>query len=145
LAEPLDAVTIEIEHATLSVNPALCRRALLHVFETEKVKVDQVTLVQSNHELVRELNREYLGHDFETDVLSFRYSENDSSIEGEIYVDLDTALERCDEFGASFEAEVLRYTIHGALHLTGLADDTAERKAAMHAVEDRHLVELGLM
>lgn len=143
--EPLDVVTIEVEHSTLSVDPALCRRALLHVFESEKVKVDQVTLVQANHELVRDLNRKHLGHDFETDVLSFRYSEKDRSIEGEIYVDLDTALERCDEFGASFEAEVLRYTIHGALHLTGLADDTSEGKAAMHAIEDRHLVELGLM
>jgi len=142
---PVDVVTIEVEHATLSVDPELCRRALLHVFKTEKVKVDQVTLVQSNHEFVRQLNREYLGHDIETDVLSFRYSENDSLIDGEIYVDLDTALQRCDEFGASFEAEVLRYAIHGALHLTGLADDTAESKAAMHALENRHLAELGMM
>lgn len=134
-------VTVEVQHESMAADPDLCRDALRHVFSNERVRVDHVTLIQSDHSTVRKLNREYLDHDFNTDVLAFRYSEEEANLEGEIYVDIDTAYERHDEFGASFEEEVVRYAIHGALHLAGYADDTAERKAVMRVLEDRYVGE----
>lgn len=136
-----DLVTVEIQHESLSIDPDLCRRALRHVFRSERVRLQHVTLIQSNHSTVRQLNREFLDHDFDTDVLAFRYSEQDADLEGEIYVDVDTAHERHNEFEASFEEEVLRYAIHGALHLVGYTDDTDVRKAAIRTLEDRYLSE----
>ncbi len=134
-------LTIEIEHESLSVDASLCHRVLTHVFRSEGVEVERVTLIQAGHNAVRRLNRTYLDHDFDTDVLAFRYSPLDLDLEGEIYVDLDTAFERHAEFDASFQEEVMRYAIHGALHLTGHSDDTLERKRTMHELEDRYLTE----
>lgn len=138
MSEP-DSLTVELDHEQLSVDPSLCRRALMHVFRGEGMRIEHVTLILGDHHLVRRLNRDYLGHDSDTDVLAFRYSHPGSDIEGEIYVDLDTALERHTEFGDTFEEEVLRYAIHGALHLVGHTDKTAELKRAMYELENRYL------
>lgn len=140
-----EGLSVELDHDHLSVDTSLCRRALAHVFESEGVPIEQVTLVLCDHKTVRSLNRDYLNHDFETDVLAFRYSESGSAIEGEIYVDLDMALERHAEFDASFEVEALRYAIHGALHLAGHSDTTYSTKRAIQALENRYLKEAGIV
>lgn len=136
-----EGLTVELEHDRLSFNPNLCHHAVTRVFDGEGAQIEDVTVVLTGHETVRRLNSRYLGHDFNTDVLAFRYSEPESGLEGEIYVDLDTAAERHEEFGASYEEEVLRYTIHGALHLTGYTDADDASKQRMHMLEDRYLDE----
>ncbi len=99
-----------------------------------------------DHAAVLALNRRHLGHDYLTDVLSFSLVDEDDppgAVEGEVYVDLDTAAERCAEFGATFEQEAARYAVHGLLHLIGYDDATAEGRAAMRACEDRYLCAAG--
>jgi rRNA maturation RNase YbeY len=107
-----------------------------------------VSVVLSDHDTVRRLNQEYLGHDYNTDVLSFSLREASGAdggggkVEGEVYVDLDTAAERHDEFDTSFEREASRYVVHGVLHLLGYDDATADGQAAMRALEDQYLDEV---
>ena len=60
-------------------------------------------------------------------------------IDGEVYVDLDMALERAPEFHSDFETEAFRYVLHGILHLLGYDDQTAELKAEMRGLEDKYL------
>lgn len=139
---PLDIV---VQHASLAVDPDLCHRVLAHVFGSEHVEVALVTLVQADHPTVRQLNRDYLDHDYDSDVLAFSYSGDGEPLEGEIYIDLDTAYERHDEFGATFENEALRYAVHGALHLAGHRDDDSLGKEEMHRLEDRYLTEAGVL
>lgn len=95
----------------------------------------------SDHATVHELNRDFLSHDYETDVLSFPLSDNPdtSVVDGEVYVDLDTAHERCSEFGVTFKAETYRYVVHGLLHLLGYEDDTPALKNEMRQKEDFYL------
>lgn len=118
---------------------------LLRVLEAtlagEGAEAGEVTVVLTDHTHVHDLNRTHLAHDYETDVLSFWLGADDGEgpVEGEIYVDLDTAFERHQEFGASFETEVERYCVHGLLHLVGHDDATPDEKAAMHALEDFYL------
>lgn len=138
-------VDIIVQHESLSIDPDLCRRALHAVFAGEDTTVAIVTLIQADHAIVRHLNRTYLEHDYDTDVLAFPYSEEHESLEGEIYVDLDTAAEQHGEFGASFEQEALRYAIHGALHLAGYRDDEPTGKNEMHELEDRYLRAAGVL
>lgn len=88
---------------------------------------------------VRRLNRKYLGHDYDTDVLSFEIDRTADGLEGEVYVDVETAAERCSEFGSQEREEIERYTIHGLLHLAGYDDDTAENKDRMHVLENLYL------
>jgi probable rRNA maturation factor len=139
--DPEDLIDVELDHPTLDVETDAIRALAAQTIEGEQGQLVHLTIVLSGHETVHSLNREYLGHDYRTDVLSFDLNEDSEpkTVDGEVYVDLDTALERHQEFGASFEEEVRRYAIHGVLHLLGYDDATPAQKAAMHALEDRYL------
>ena len=118
------------------------RATVARVVEGEGFVIQELSIVLADNATVHELNREWLGHDYETDVVSFSLDEAalaDRRIDGEIYVDLDTAAERAPDFGASFEAETLRYVLHGLLHLMGHDDATEGQRSAMRALEDRYL------
>ncbi|HEX7069884.1 MAG TPA: rRNA maturation RNase YbeY [Rhodothermales bacterium] len=133
-------IQVENAHPDLDVDHELLRHALLRTLQGEGKSVHALTVVLADHGQVLSLNRDYLDHDYETDVLSFDLSESDATdIEGEIYIDLDTAQERHAEFGAGFEEEVRRYAIHGLLHLIGYLDDTPEQREQMHRLETRYL------
>jgi probable rRNA maturation factor len=134
-------VTIDIEESGLSEERIA--RAVESVVRGEGRQSGDISIVLTGHEVVLDLNRQFLEHDYHTDVLAFPLSEDLDVVEGEVYVDVETARERHAEFGASFESEVLRYVIHGVLHLCGHDDSTDEGKHAMSVLEDRYLARVG--
>ncbi len=136
-----EAATISIAntHPHFQIAESLVRDLVERVCTSEKKTVSSISIVLSDHATVHDLNRTYLAHDYETDVLSFPLSDDLSLVEGEIYVDLDTAHERCAEFGATFELETYRYIVHGLLHLLGYTDETPDLKAGMKMKEDLYL------
>lgn len=135
-----DRIAIYQQHPTHALDEARLRRVVEAVLEGEGVTPAEVTVVLADHETVHALNRDYLAHDYVTDVLSFSLSDGTSpEIEGEVYVDLDTAMERHAEFDTTFEEEAVRYVIHGLLHLVGHDDATPPERQAMHAREDEYL------
>ncbi|MBE2185449.1 MAG: rRNA maturation RNase YbeY [Rhodothermales bacterium] len=139
-----DAFEIVLDHRSRTVDEHRLRRALAALAVGEGRTVDDVTVVLTDHATVRKLNVQYLAHDYDTDVLSFGLGDGDPDdpavpLEGEVYVDLDTAAERCAEFGTDYETEAVRYALHGVLHLCGYDDATPDAKAAMHRLEDRYL------
>lgn len=137
---PASPLRIELAHPTHQVDAALLHRLLHYVFEAEGRVPAEVTVVLTDHATVLDLNRSYLRHDYHTDVLSFPlHDAPEAPVEGEVYVDLDTAAERHTEFGASFEEEVRRYAVHGVLHLLGYDDASPAEQAAMRVLEDRYL------
>jgi probable rRNA maturation factor len=136
-AEPL--IEVSVDHPTLSVDTAPLERLLPGIISTEGKRLEALSVVLTGHDLVTRLNRTHLEHDYQTDVLAFPLGDADDAVDGEVYVDLDTAYERHNEFGSSFDDEVYRYVIHGVLHLCGHQDDTAEGKSYMHKLEDAYL------
>lgn len=84
------------------------------------------------------VNREFLGHDYYTDVITFDYS-TPSTLNGDIFISLDTVRSNAETVGVPFEQELLRILIHGVLHLTGQGDKTPETKAQMTEKENRAL------
>ena len=88
-----------------------------------------------------EVNREFLGHDYYTDVITFDYS-TASTLNGDIFISLDTVRSNAEMVGASFEQELHRIIIHGVLHLTGQGDKTPETKIEMTAKEEKALAKL---
>jgi probable rRNA maturation factor len=131
---------IETAHPTLRIDGERVRSVLTRLLTDRGVGVAYLGIVLADHDTVRALNAAYLDHATDTDVLSFNLSEEAAAlIDGEVYVDLDTALERHAEFGAAFEDEALRYVIHGVLHLLGYDDETVEQKSEMHRLEDAYL------
>ena len=87
------------------------------------------------------VNREFLGHDYYTDVITFDYS-TAQTLNGDIFISLDTVRSNAEMVGATFEQELMRIVIHGVLHLTGQGDKTPETKAEMTAKEEKALLKL---
>lgn len=134
-------ISISNTHAAHQLDVQSIIELVLHVCDGEQANIVDLSVVLSDHDTVLALNRDYLSHDYLTDVLSFPLNDNPDKgiVDGEIYVDLDTAHERCDEFGVSFQEEAKRYIVHGLLHLIGYLDDTPEQKSAMKMKEDLYL------
>ncbi len=144
---PESGLEIATEHDRLALDEAHVAAVVAAVCRSEGVRVESLSVVLGGHTLVHEINREWLGHDYETDVVSFVLDEDARArggLDGEVYVDLDTAEERAPEFGATTETEALRYVAHGVLHLAGHDDATDDQRAAMRALEDRYLAEAGV-
>jgi probable rRNA maturation factor len=93
---------------------------------------------------IHSLNRQYLDHDYPTDVLSFLLERDKGSLEGEVIVSLDTAARRAAEFGWSAADELLLYVIHGTLHLVGYDDQAEAARSEMRAAERRTLAIFGI-
>ncbi|MGN0226574.1 MAG: rRNA maturation RNase YbeY [Paludibacteraceae bacterium] len=87
------------------------------------------------------VNREFLGHDYYTDVITFDYSTG-TTLNGDIFISLDTVRSNAEMVGTTFEDELRRIIIHGVLHLTGQGDKTPETKEQMTAKEDKALDKL---
>lgn len=101
--------------------------------------VDSVGIILADHDFVHALNKDYLSHDYRTDVISFTYSEAHEALCGEVYIDIETAREQAMERGLSELAEVVRYSVHGLLHLVGHDDQSTEEREAMRLLEDAYL------
>ena len=94
--------------------------------------------------VIHQINREYLGHDYPTDVISFPYEASKIRIEGELVVSIDTASERAGDLGWPVEHELLLYVIHGTLHLTGMDDLQPDDRQAMRCAERDVMLQLGV-
>ena len=105
--------------------------------------VGQINYIFCSDERELEVNRQFLGHDYYTDIITFDYS-TASTLNGDIFISLDTVRSNAEEVGCPFEQELHRILIHGVLHLTGQGDKTPETKAEMTAKENRALARLSL-
>lgn len=100
--------------------------------------VGDITYIFCNDKRILDVNRQFLGHDYYTDIITFDYS-TASRVAGDIYISLDTVADNAKNVGVSFDEELRRILIHGVLHLTGQGDKTPETKAVMTAKEDAAL------
>ncbi len=136
---PDSGLQIACDHPTRTL-PAIDLEDLARrVLDGERCPWTYVGIILTDHDQVHELNREYLGHDYRTDVLSFLIDRTGDGLEGEVYVDLDTAAVNAVRFGETYEREVARYVVHGLLHLAGHDDATDSERESMRRLEDRYL------
>ena len=103
----------------------------------------ELTAVVLDDAALRRLNATQLGHDYETDVVTFPFKTPDR-LEGEIYVSLETAAREATARGATTAEELTLYLVHGTLHLAGWDDHTPSDRAAMRAAERTVLATLGI-
>jgi len=116
------------------------KQVVKKVCRTEKPDWDfELRIIFTDDEQIHVLNRNYLKHDYPTDVISFPIEEEGSFIEGEIYIGLDRAAEQAKEYGIAFAIEILRLIIHGVLHLVGYDDQTARQRKIMTQKENEYL------
>ena len=101
-------------------------------------KVGEVGYLFCDDEHILEVNREYLGHDYYTDIITFDYCEDDV-ISGDLVISLDTVRTNAEKFNKEYDEELHRVIIHGILHLCGLNDKGPGERELMEAAEDRAL------
>lgn len=105
-------------------------------------KVGEVGYLFVDDEKILEVNREYLGHDYYTDIITFDYDEDDT-INGDLVISLDTVRTNAEQFGKTYDEELHRVIIHGILHLCGINDKGPGEREIMEAAENKALAMLG--
>lgn len=101
-------------------------------------KVGEIGYLFVDDEKILEVNREYLGHDYYTDVITFDYDEDDT-VSGDIVISLDTVRTNAEQFGKQYDDELRRVIIHGILHLCGINDKGPGEREIMEEAENRAL------
>lgn len=128
----------------LPVEKKHLKKILKEIETSENISFRHVELVfVEEHEIV-EINKTHLNRDYVTDIISFRYDddEEDQNIEGTLYCCAPRIAEQSAEFMTSQREEFLRVFIHGLLHLVGYDDQTEEEKERMTRLEDHYLSEI---
>lgn len=110
-----------------------------NIIESEGYKVGELHYYFCGDETLLGINRERLGHDFYTDIVTFPLGDCEKFISSEFCISLDRVAENCLNFGRSFESELLRVVIHGVLHLTGYDDLTDSDRQQMRDKEEECL------
>ncbi len=104
-------------------------------------RVGEVAYVFCDDEKILEVNRQYLQHDYYTDIITFDYCEGDM-LSGDLFISLDTVRSNAELFGKTYEEELHRVIIHGILHLVGINDKGPGEREIMEAAEDKALAML---
>ena len=101
-------------------------------------KVGDVNYIFCNDERILEVNREYLQHDYYTDIITFDYTEG-NTISGDLFISLDTVKTNSEQFATEYDEELHRTIIHGILHLCGINDKGPGEREIMEAAENKAL------
>ncbi len=102
-------------------------------------QVGEISYLFCDDKKILEINRQYLQHDFYTDIITFDYSEK-KTISGDITISLDTVRSNSQQYQTEYVEELNRVIIHGILHLCGLDDHTDTEKKAMREAENSALL-----
>ena len=114
------------------------REWLAEVAREEGYTVGEINYIFCSAERLLEINREFLGHDYYTDIITFDYTEGDV-ISGDLFISLDTVRTNAEQFGQEYERELYRVIIHGILHLCGINDKGPGEREQMEAAENQAL------
>ena len=136
-----------ISYNTVNVKmPAIRRRDLSAwvkaVAASYGKKVGEIAYIFVDDEEILRVNREYLQHDYYTDIITFDYTEGDT-ISGDLFISLDTVRTNAEQFDKPYAEELHRVIIHGILHLCGINDKGPGEREIMEAAEDKALAMLG--
>lgn len=132
-----------ISYQTINVKmPAIKRRAnsawVKAVAESYGKQVGDVAYIFCNDEKILEVNRQYLNHDYYTDIITFDYC-TDHIVSGDLFISLDTVRSNAEAFGKTYDEELHRVIIHGILHLCGINDKGPGEREIMEAAENKAL------
>ena len=112
------------------------------ISDTER-KEGEIRFIFTSDEKILDINREFLKHNYFTDIITFDYDEG-NTVSGEIYISIDTVRENSEIFRKSFNDEIHRVIFHGILHLCGYSDKSEPEQKKMRYMEEKYLVFLSL-
>lgn len=120
---------------------SVIRNWIKSVIEERGKSCRDINIIFCSDPYLLQMNKQYLGHDYYTDIITFDYCEG-ANVSGDIYISVDTVSANAVEYGQTFEKELHRVIIHGVLHLLGFDDHSDEQIQQMRAAEDAALLQL---
>ena len=140
---PVITLTIANRQRKLPIDRRRMRRSVEAILCDAGIEDAQISVAVVDDATIASLHEQFLGDPEPTDVLSFMLDGSDGRLEGEIVVSADTARAAAPRFKATAEEELVRYVIHGTLHLVGYDDGTPRKRAIMRKHERKYLTQYG--
>ena len=142
MAENQTPHTIEIadqQNAEFDADPLIA--AIQMIADDHEIGRAEISVAIVDDPTIRQLNQQYLQHDYETDVISFvlDWNETARALLGQLIVSTDTAAMLAQDVGSTMQEELLLYVIHGMLHLVGYDDKQPAAAIEMRAAEKAYL------
>lgn len=133
-------VTFNYNGVQLPVNNKRSIQAFIQrIFNEEKKALVRLDYIFCSDDALLQINRDFLKHDYYTDIITFDLSENKTEIIGEVYISVDRVKENAVLLHTGFEEEALRVLFHGALHLCGYKDKKKKDITVMREKEDYYI------
>jgi probable rRNA maturation factor len=124
----------------ISLSDRISLKAFIELlFKKEKKKLEHCNYIFCSDDYLLEINKQYLKHDFYTDIVTFDLSEPGHPINAEIYISVDRVRDNARQFETSLKRELHRVIFHGALHLCGYKDKSKMEGLNMRKMEDKYL------
>ena len=114
------------------------KRFVKELVAHEGKQLKELSLVFTDDEYLLEVNKQYLNHDYFTDVITFDYSDF-PNVSGDVMISLDRVKDNAQSMDLDFETELYRVVFHGTLHLCGYKDKKKEDEALMRSKEDFYI------
>lgn len=108
------------------------------VAATYEKRIGEIAYIFCSDEKILEVNRQYLQHDYYTDIITFDYCEG-NRLSGDLFISLETVKTNSEQFNTPYEEELHRTIIHGILHLCGINDKGPGEREIMEAAENKAL------
>lgn len=132
------AIRFSIETKYSLKNRTLIKQWIKTVVENKGKKLGDVSYILCDDDYLLEVNRQYLKHDYYTDIITFDYTENDR-IGGDLFISIDRVKDNATALQVPEHEELMRVMIHGVLHLLGLKDKSEEEAKQMRKAEEKCL------
>jgi len=137
----IDFQTVNVEMP--AINQTQIRAWVADVAADYGRRVGDITYIFVDDEEILRVNREFLQHDYYTDIITFGYNDG-RRLSGDLFISLDTVRTNAEGLQVTYEQELHRVIIHGVLHLCGINDKGPGEREMMEAAENRALSKLSL-
>jgi probable rRNA maturation factor len=137
-------IAIANQQKLLPIDRRAIRRVIVQILRDHEIREAEFSVAIVDASTSHEVNREFLGHDYPADVISFPLDHAKGQLEGELVLCADVAVDQAKRYGWKAEEELLLYVVHGTLHLVGYDDLSTGPRRTMRAKERHYLAELGI-
>lgn len=134
---PIEFISEDIDFTLQNVDKV--KNWLVQVIADHSFRLENITYIFCSDEYLYNINQTYLNHDTFTDIITFDNSDEENTVEGDIFISIDRVKENASQLNVTFADELHRVMIHGVLHLMGYDDKDESSKTKMRQKENDYL------